>query len=609
MFSNAVLVGPALVFMLVFSSAVYIWQRFFSLRGLPDNLPWAGAEKGALSRAIASKRSLFGLKELIIDGYEKYSKRDQPFILPNLATGPEVVLPMTQMKWLLEQPDHVLSQHRVNFEFLHANRTMLHPKVARDAVHSRVIRRELTKDLDMYASDIVDEIEHSLALNWGTDIGVWKEVALYDTMLDVISRLSNRVLVGKTLCRNEEFLHSSSMFLKNMAVTAGLLNLCPDLLRPFASPFLMAYDYFHYRKIAKHIFPIVKERTPQFHAGMDYKNSDYSQHNDYIQWALHDAYSHDDPEERTPELISKRLAVLSFAAIQSSIITITNTLFDIAASPDALSIQSALREETASKTQDSSNFAWVRSDLRKLIRIDSAIRESMRLWGFISRGVMKSVVVPQGVTIPSGEHLPFGTKVGVTSYAVHHDESIYPNAMAYDPFRFSRLAEDPQFAEKTAEGEREREGTPEEALKAPGLITSTNTFMAFSHGRHACPGRFFAANQLKLLLAHIILHYDIEPIASRPENPWLNNAIGPPLWAKLRVQRRADPTSPPTTAASPVLNDDKAVLVPEVVEVKEVLVDAGLAVGEKKSGFGHGIVDDMLLAKIAFAGAPIRVEG
>lgn len=56
------------------------------------------------------------------------------------------------------------------------------------------------------------------------------------------------------------------------------------------------------------------------------------------------------------------------------------------------------------------------------------------------------------------------------------------------------------------------------------------------------PGRFFAANQLKLLLANIFTMYDIEPIPTRPQNPWLNNSIGPPISAKFRVRRRQKTT-------------------------------------------------------------------
>jgi hypothetical protein len=52
------------------------------------------------------------------------------------------------------------------------------------------------------------------------------------------------------------------------------------------------------------------------------------------------------------------------------------------------------------------------------------------------------------------------------------------------------------------------------------------------------PGRFFANSLLKILLAHVLLQYDIEPIKERPANPWLNNTIGPPVGAKVRVRRR-----------------------------------------------------------------------
>ena len=34
--------------------------------------------------------------------------------------------------------------------------------------------------------------------------------------------------------------------------------------------------------------------------------------------------------------------------------------------------------------------------------------------------------------------------------------------------------------------------------------------MGFGYGRHACPGRFFAAAEIKLLLARILLDYEVK---------------------------------------------------------------------------------------------------
>jgi hypothetical protein len=376
------------------------------------------------------------------------------------------------MKWLLEQPDDVLNQRQVNNEFLHAKRTMLHPNVPRDTVHGHVIRRELTKDIDNFVEAMADESLYALSVNWGVNTHGWTEMPGYQMMLDIISRISNRVLVGFPLCRDPAYLLCSSTFSRNVVLSASMLNLLPSFLQPIFAPLITAYDTHQYRKIAKHTTPIIKKRMSNFKPGLDYRDPNYSKHNDYIQWALHDAFSHDDLEERTPEMITKRLSVLSFALIQSSVITITNAIFDIACSPDCAEIQQSLREEIQRVTAKVPGKEWQKGSLAKMIRLDSTFRESMRLWGFISRGVMKKVVAPDGVRIPSGEFLPPGTNVGITSYAVQHDESVYENAMGFDPFRFSRPLEDPSDKEAAF-------------AKPLPMVVTTDNFMAFSHGRHA----------------------------------------------------------------------------------------------------------------------------
>ncbi len=46
------------------------------------------------------------------------------------------------------------------------------------------------------------------------------------------------------------------------------------------------------------------------------------------------------------------------------------------------------------------------------------------------------------------------------------------------------------------------------------FVSVTKENMSFGFGRHACPGRFFAANEIKLILSRIRLHYDMK----LPEN-------------------------------------------------------------------------------------------
>ena len=86
--------------------------------------------------------------------------------------------------------------------FLQADYTMLHPKVVTDTVHADVIRNELTKMLGNYTADVVDEIDFAFKKSWGVNTKKWTEVTSYYSMLDIIGRISNRVIVGFPLCKH-----------------------------------------------------------------------------------------------------------------------------------------------------------------------------------------------------------------------------------------------------------------------------------------------------------------------------------------------------------------------------------------------------------------------
>lgn len=53
------------------------------------------------------------------------------------------------------------------------------------------------------------------------------------------------------------------------------------------------------------------------------------------------------------------------------------------------------------------------------------------------------------------------------------------------------------------------------------------------------PGRFLAAYELKLIIAYIAMHYDIQPFDSRPENARFSDfSVGSMHTLKIRRRRR-----------------------------------------------------------------------
>jgi cytochrome P450 len=130
----------------------------------------------------------------------------------------------------------------------------------------------------------------------------------------------------------------------------------------------------------------------------------------------------------------------------------------------------------------------------------------------------------QDHTFSDGTTVPRGTTLVVSAYPIHTDETIYPDALNFDPFRFVKLKE------QDTSGRRF------------DMATTSAESLAFGHGRHACPGRYFAACELKLMLAHLVMNYDmkLENDGVRPADMWVAANCVPNPNAKVLFRRRID---------------------------------------------------------------------
>jgi cytochrome P450 len=73
-------------------------------------------------------------------------------------------------------------------------------------------------------------------------------------------------------------------------------------------------------------------------------------------------------------------------------------------------------------------------------------------------------------------------------------------------------------------------------------VIPNHTNIHLGHGRHACPGRFFASAELKIVLLHILQHYDIELCddyrKDRPLNSFVEVMAAQDVTYELRFRRR-----------------------------------------------------------------------
>ncbi|KAL8949001.1 MAG: hypothetical protein Q9222_004857 [Ikaeria aurantiellina] len=161
-----------------------------------------------------------------------------------------------------------------------------------------------------------------------------------------------------------------------------------------------------------------------------------------------------------------------------------HVLYDFCEHPEYIS---QLREEIDHALIE--DGGWRKSTPGKLWKLDSFMKESQRLSP--PSLLTMSRVALQPITFADGLHLPRGTHFSMACGPLLQDQSIVHDPDTFNGFRYSM--------------QRQQTG---ESSQHQFASTDKNN-LNFGHGRYACPGRFFASHEIKILVAEILLRFDI----------------------------------------------------------------------------------------------------
>lgn len=287
----------------------------------------------------------------------------------------------------------------------------------------------------------------------------------------------------------------------------------PGFLQPIMAPIITLPNRYHNHQIRSILRPEIERRLamPREEAP-----------NDFMQWFINFARDNLEAEESSPRFVADRMATVNFAAIHTSTFSIVNALADIVSLPDPKSLLETIKDEMEDILK-ADGGEWTKTSVQRMVKADSTLRESMRYSSFMTVAIQRKVIAKGGITTPTGIHIKEGNKVGISGWSRHRDAGVYPDADTFIPLRFV-------------------EGSPHEAKsQAPGgtsAVDSNLDFLTFSHGRHVCPGRFFAANELKLALAFVAMHYDVEPLLMEPKVMSFGSIMAPNPKLSVKVRRK-----------------------------------------------------------------------
>ncbi|PPQ84746.1 hypothetical protein CVT25_007510 [Psilocybe cyanescens] len=403
--------------------------------------------------------------------------------------------------------------------------------VSDNPYHINIVRGPLTRNLANQFNDIHDEMVLALNDMIPCKADEWTSVPVFEGLVEVISRITTRAFLGIDLCRNNDFRRlcvQSTMEL----VKGRLLHLFPVFLRPLFGRLVTNVDGVLIG-IEKHLAPIIEYRLEQdrIHGG-EWPDKP----SDLITWLLDSAKA--SGEERTPRNMAKRVVVFSFASTYSSGVALAQALYELCKRPEYIR---PLLDEARSVVKNTGQGKWSKAAVGEMFKTDSFLRETQRYNGLgldLTYRKKKKVLLSRRVLQPftfsdaQGTTLPPGTHLCVNAWGNHRDDAYYhdPPAEVFDGFRFSR---------PTVNQEGAREDQPPQPLMA----TPTLEYNAFGHGRPACPGRFFAVAELKLMLGYMLTTYDFkfssESAKAKPQMAWFESKVIPDKNVRLLFRKRS----------------------------------------------------------------------
>ncbi|KAF6804755.1 cytochrome p450 [Colletotrichum sojae] len=420
-----------------------------------------------LNPKTTTKEFMLKSKQLFEEGRKKFP--NQPYMMQTYL-GNAVVLPpqmLDEVKNLLEldfwpavEKDH--NGHLPGFEPFKANYE-----------GPNMINRHLTKSLSKISRYVRNPSNRQ-----GSPLTLprsdWHEMWPSRDLAALVARTSARLFLGEELCRNTDWVRASSAYTHTVFQAVQVLRQFPPVLRPIANRLLPICKQTRAAlKACRDVMrPVVAARQAR-KLEASAKGEPEPVYDDALEWCQKEYAADRDPADSQISL--------AMVAIHPTTDQLTETMIQIARHPELFEL---LREEI---TTVLGIKGIQKTALYNLKLLDSVIKESQRLKP-VSISNFRRVAVSD-VTLSNGLRLCKGDNVWID--VVHMwDSNVWTDAEKFDPCRFVKLR-----------------GTERDHHMAH-LVSTSPEHMGFGHGRQACPGRFFAAHEMKILLCHMLLKYD-----------------------------------------------------------------------------------------------------
>ncbi|KAF9047874.1 cytochrome P450 [Panaeolus papilionaceus] len=492
----------SLAILLVYHGA---WSYYRGETRRLSHIPTAGYSLPFLS-FFSSLKFLVSGSRIMLNGRNNFGSI---FKVPELTSWLVVVADRNLMEEIRKAPESVLSQAEFLDDFLQGPYTFGSATIF-NGYHIPLIRGTFTKSIPLLFPEVyLETIEAFQEIIPQTED--WTKVNIQDTTTHIVGRISNRTFVGKPLCQNKEYVDLNVKFANGAVMASLLLRLVPSYLKPLLNYFISDIPNL-LRRNTEFVGPIIHaRRQAMLEKGVDYEGKPM----DLLSWLIDLARG----DDATDEQLTLRMLFVNFGAIHTSSMSYMHAIFHLASNQSYVDLLRAEVDEVIG------HYGWTMEAINMLVTVDSFLKECQRLHPVVHGALLRRAM--QDFTFSNGVTIPRGTLIGASIPEAHRAENVYSNPNQFDPLRYLKLAT------------KETQNNPESKKKYDITSVGLNSLI-FGYGRHACPGRFFAAVELKLMLAYVVTHYDIklEKEGKRPADISFGLNLLPNPFASVLFRKR-----------------------------------------------------------------------
>ncbi|CAB4479470.1 unnamed protein product [Rhizophagus irregularis] len=324
----------------------------------------------------------------------------------------------------------------------------------------------------------------------------------------IIAKPIAATMVGEELSDDKELVNSfanvTTDFIPFLSISPVLNFIHPYLhqqvmiivFKYLNNPFKM-----HRELIKKKITPVIEKRLREMKESGDNYVSPIDILQRYTE-LLHKDYTVD------IDVVTDYMIISIFASVHTTSNFLTFCLHELVNNPQFLK-EILEEQEQLYKSNEKSYYST--EQIARMEKLDSFIKETLRV--NVNNVALQHKTLSSYFTFSNGYQVPKGRLVNICSGEIHSDKELQGQyADEFNAFRYLKKNSPATRADKS--------------------------FLTFGLGKHTCPGRHFAVNEIKLTLHYLLLKYDIKKASIEKIKPKIYGALKFPSDEGLIFEKR-----------------------------------------------------------------------